>query len=860
MAQRYPRKTRPISSRSSKTSGISSGGGPRLKLAIKPFVRPPAPPPTLYQDTIPILINALNAILKHEPLYLSRNNNNNKISGNSGVVGRSTSPKAVILSNEDVNNDTTCSTTTTKKEIISREELYRMVENLCVHNHSKQLYDDVKQALKHGCYECICKLLHTLPQFTTSSENNQNKQVYITSLPNNDASNMVLVAISNVYKEYMEFVNFVRSIFLYLDRTHCVQNNLSLIVHVGIEYFRQAFVATSMTSSSPMITDIVGSSTTNQCSYHTLAQTTIHSLLLQIQRERNGEVVDRNLLRSTISMLVTLNLFDSLFLNQFTSSSEQFFKNEGIHCITNLSGTQFLHHIQHRIKQGHDMQVSYLSSCSNSRFLVTLIDTFLFQPHLDIFLNKYLGLLLKEKEDHFDDLRLLCLLVKRIQSLPVLKKSFVSYGKVAGNEIAIDPNSKEVIDKLLQFKLHLESLPFFTLYNDVFADSLRSILEHVLNVSEARGRQMAELTARHMDQSLRSKNIKDVDTDSFLDSILSLFRYLNSKDVFEAFYKRHLAKRLLTHKSASVDLEKSFLSKLKAECGTAYTAKMEGMFKDVSLSREIMAGFNDTAVSMIKSVGPRPNSKLDIQILTTGYWPIYPAIPTLIIPSELQSHIDRFETFYSGKYQGRRIKWQHGLGNCTLKAHFNAGEKTLEVSQYQAIILVSCYNTGDGYNIAQIMEKTGLDEPEAERTLLSLACGKTGTQVLSRKDHNTPHKKKSKQTHVHAQDTFHFNANFTSNLSKIRITSIQRKETAVEREKTHETVTRDRLYFIDAAIVRIMKARKTMDHQSLKGEVLSQLRFPMDSQASFKKRIESLIEREYLERADDQIDRYNYLA
>ena len=35
------------------------------------------------------------------------------------------------------------------------------------------------------------------------------------------------------------------------------------------------------------------------------------------------------------------------------------------------------------------------------------------------------------------------------------------------------------------------------------------------------------------------------------------------KDVFEAFYKKDLAKRLLVGKSASVDAERSFLSKLK---------------------------------------------------------------------------------------------------------------------------------------------------------------------------------------------------------------------------------------------------------------------------------------------------------
>lgn len=44
--------------------------------------------------------------------------------------------------------------------------------------------------------------------------------------------------------------------------------------------------------------------------------------------------------------------------------------------------------------------------------------------------------------------------------------------------------------------------------------------------------------------------------------ILSHFSLLG-KDVFEAFYKKDLAKRLLVGKSASVDAEKSMLSKLK---------------------------------------------------------------------------------------------------------------------------------------------------------------------------------------------------------------------------------------------------------------------------------------------------------
>ena len=87
----------------------------------------------------------------------------------------------------------------------------------------------------------------------------------------------------------------------------------------------------------------------------------------------------------------------------------------------------------------------------------------------------------------------------------------------------------------------------------------------------------------------------------------------------------------------------------------------------------------------------------------------------------------------------------------------------------------------------------------------------------------------------------------------------QAKETVQEQEKTHESVRRDRQYSIDAAVVRIMKSRKVLSHNMLLSEVLSQLVFPATA-PDIKKRIESLIEREYIERDDDSPNTYRYLA
>jgi cullin-4 len=50
-----------------------------------------------------------------------------------------------------------------------------------------------------------------------------------------------------------------------------------------------------------------------------------------------------------------------------------------------------------------------------------------------------------------------------------------------------------------------------------------------------------------------------------------------------------------------------------------------------------------------------------------------------------------------------------------------------------------------------------------------------------------------------------------------------------------------------------------LDHRDLVGEVMNQLKFPSNG-VDVKKRIESLIDREYLERVEGNSARYNYLA
>lgn len=106
---------------------------------------------------------------------------------------------------------------------------------------------------------------------------------------------------------------------------------------------------------------------------------------------------------------------------------------------------------------------------------------------------------------------------------------------------------------------------------------------------------------------------------------------VQAKDVFEAFYKKDFAKRLLMDKSSSIDMEKSMIAKLKAECGAQYTSKLEGMFKDEQVSKDIAAAFR---ASEEYERLPR-GMDVNMRVLTAGFWPSYPVID-MKLPADIQ--------------------------------------------------------------------------------------------------------------------------------------------------------------------------------------------------------------------------------
>lgn len=328
----------------------------------------------------------------------------------------------------------------------------------------------------------------------------------------------------------------------------------------------------------------------------------------------------------------------------------------------------------------------------------------------------------------------------------------------------------------------------------------------------------ANMMANFCDNILKTggnEKLSDEEIETYLEKIVQLFTYLTDKDMFADIYRTLLAKRLLLSRSASDDMEKVMISKLKLRCGGQFTSKMEGMLNDLNVGVDHKAEFDE----YYKSGGRLGKGvEFEVQVLTTGNWPSYKQIDCVFSPVMARC-IQVFNDFYAQKTTKRRLQWVHSLGSASVKGTF-AGKKSFDfqVTTLQAVVLMYFSSPSVGvvpFNV--LTEHLNMGDENLKRVLHSLSCGAYKILKILKEDGQA---KDKADKAVRVTDLFEFNANFTDKMRKIRVPMA-----ALEDNSNPKRVEEDRTIAIEASIVRIMKARKTLGHQQLIGEVLTQLAF-----------------------------------
>ena len=109
--------------------------------------------------------------------------------------------------------------------------------------------------------------------------------------------------------------------------------------------------------------------------------------------------------------------------------------------------------------------------------------------------------------------------------------------------------------------------------NDQLKSAMREGFESLLNSDlspDTSARFVATFVHKTMqkeDAHSKSKEVMMLIKAAKYEIIVSIFRYLRSKDTFENFYTKFLSERLLKKRSESHDKELEFVVCIKAECG-----------------------------------------------------------------------------------------------------------------------------------------------------------------------------------------------------------------------------------------------------------------------------------------------------
>lgn len=166
---------------------------------------------------------------------------------------------------------------------------------------------------------------------------------------------------------------------------------------------------------------------------------------------------------------------------------------------------------------------------------------------------------------------------------------------------------------------------------------------------------------------------------------------------------------------------------------------------------------------------------------------------------------------------------------------------------FQSIVLLLFNDVGE-MTTDDIEKATKIEREVLHRTLQSLSLGKF--KIVTK----TPHTRA-----VGENDKWQLNEAFTHGLYRIVVNSIQATETVEESTATTEKVFEDRIWQIDAALVRIMKSKKRASMQQIVVALFEAVQYPVEI-ADLKKRLESLLDRDYISREEGSNNWYLYCA
>lgn len=466
------------------------------------------------------------------------------------------------------------------------------------------------------------------------------------------------------------------------------------------------------------------------------------AILEQVRIQRDGGVIQSSLLKSVLDSFVSLGIDDTdatrvnldvyrtEFQQPFLEATMEYYKTESATFVAHNSVTDYMKKAETRLMEEEDRVELYLQPATRLP-LAEICREQLVSSHGPLLWDQFKPLLENEMTDDLS--RMYTLLVQIPGGLDPLREQFEGHTKAMGlDSVArMVEEAPEQIDptRYVQALLHVYDHNMQIIESAFQSEAgmiaaLDKACRVFMNQNQATGMSASkspELLAKYVDSLLKKSNktTEEISLEDALDQAMVVFKYIEDRDLFQKFYSKFLARRLVTFASASADAEESMIAKLKEVSGFEYTSKLQRMFTEIGLCRELNERFRETEAG-------RPDAgEIDFYalVLANGIWPLQAPSTDFSMPSELQGIYERFKEFYGAQHSRRVMTWLWHLSSNDVHTTYLPRKHIFQTSTYQCAVLL-LFNTNSVLTFEEIADATRLETSVLKAALLPLVKSK----------------------------------------------------------------------------------------------------------------------------------------
>lgn len=644
----------------------------------------------------------------------------------------------------------------------------------------------------------------------------------------------------------------------------------------------------------------------------------VYLLMQEIELDRRGMSVNQKIVNGVIHSLAeveeykkedTLEHYRNAFEKPFLAATGEYYKVEAERYRNELNCSNYMRKVLQLIDLETLRCTKFIHNSSKDK-VISEIRARMIADHSKFLHNESEHMV---ASDCWQDLHAMYKLLKPIEGglktlIQQVQSRITQIGLDTIKQVTSSSNPpKAFVESFIQvYKKHSELIGSIFNSDQVFVGALDKACSAIINhrINPQQPCRSPELLAKYCDSLLRKpssssaqsgnaiKNLSESEIDEKLSLSIIVFKYIDDKDIFQKFYAKNMARRLIFSQLASMEAEESMINKLKQVCGYEFTAKLQRMFTGIGVSNEQREKFNQ----YLRKNNIELGISFSIYILQVGSWPLGQSpITNFALPDIFAKSVKAFEDYYYSTFNGRVLTWLYHHCTADLKFCYTLKKQYfVSMQTFHAAILLLFENV-DELTYDMISKATQLSDDQLSKHLQGLLEVKIlliadelnpeGPQTQLTESASTSvklepgssvtlTKPKSEET-APIQNSYNFtpdtrirlNLDFSSKRAKFKIAVIQRDtqyqqtREQSESEQTHSSIDEDRKLYIQAAIVRVMKSRRYSKHNHLIQEVIGLTKGHFNpSVPMIKKCIEILVEKQYLERGTEAADEYKYIA